>query len=215
MAGDVWFGFSWLLNQLPRLNPIKSIPNVAALKQQYDVPDGTSHLPEIDIFINTANPVDEPILYTMNSILSILATDYPVEKHACYLSDDAGALVHYEALVETARFAALWVPFCRKHCIEPRAPERYFELQGQPHMGGAVKDFANDHEHVQTEYGEFKARIGKLFDLIRQRSDAYNALKQKGCTKATWMADGRQWPGSWIDPTENHMKGHYAPIIQV
>ncbi|GJN32681.1 hypothetical protein PR202_gb21201 [Eleusine coracana subsp. coracana] len=86
-ALDVWFGFSWLLNQLPRLNPIKSIPNVAALKQQYDLPDGSSDLPGIDIFINTANPVDEPVLYTMNSIVLSVhpRTDYPVEKHTCYL----------------------------------------------------------------------------------------------------------------------------------
>jgi mixed-linked glucan synthase len=216
VAGDVWFGFSWLFNQLPRLNPMKSIPDLVALKQQCDLPDGSSTLPAIDIFINTANPVDEPVLYTMNSILSILATDYPVEKHTCYLSDDAGALVHYEALVETARFAALWVPFCRKHSIEPRAPERYFELHPRPITGhGLLEDFANDHKLVQKKYDEFKARLEELFDIIRERSDRYNALKREGGAKANWMANGRQWPGAWIDPIENHMKGHYAPIMEV
>ncbi|CAO1941650.1 unnamed protein product [Urochloa humidicola] len=176
VAGDVWFGFSWLLNQLPRLNPIKSIPDLAALERHYGNDDGD--LPGVDVFINTANPVDEPVLCTMNSVLSILAADYPAEKLACYLSDDAGALVHYEALADTARFAALWVPFCRKHRVERRAPERYFEFE--PPCAAA----------------------------------AGGSGSGRG-VNATWMADGTQWPGAWIDPAKNHMKGHYASIIQV
>jgi hypothetical protein len=185
VAGDVWFGFSWLLNMLPRMNPIKSIPNLAALKRQHDLPrpDGSSSLPGVDVFINTANPVDEPILCTMNSVLSILATDYPVEKHACYLSDDGGALVHYEALEETARFAALWVPFCRKHCVEPRAPKRCFYdelLRAPTYAGGSPEDFVEDHRCVRREYEEFRARIGMLFDTVRRRSDAYNTAGKSG-----------------------------------
>ncbi|KAL6657834.1 hypothetical protein ACP70R_005614 [Stipagrostis hirtigluma subsp. patula] len=215
VAGDVWFGFSWLLNQLPRFSPMKSIPNLAALSHQYDLPDGSSSLPGIDVFVTTANPVDEPILYTMNSILSILAADYPVEKCSCYLSDDAGALIHYEALVETAKFAALWVPFCRKHSVEPRAPESYFELKSVPYNGGAHEDFIHDHRFVRREYDEFKMRIDMLFDTVRQRSDAYNAVKSEGRTKATWMADGTQWPGTWLDAAEKHTKAHHAPIVQI
>jgi hypothetical protein len=91
----------------------------------------------VDVFINTVDPVDEPVLCTVNSVLSILATDYPADKHATYLSDDGGSLVHYEALQETARFAALWTPFCRKHRVEPRAPESYFSAKadGPPYAG--------------------------------------------------------------------------------
>ncbi|KAL6896796.1 hypothetical protein ACP4OV_007368 [Aristida adscensionis] len=215
VTGDVWFGFSWLLNQLPRFSPMKSIPNLTALKQRYDLPDGSSSLPGIDVFVTTANPVDEPILYTMNSILSILATDYPLEKFTCYLSDDAGALIHYEALVETSKFAALWVPFCRKHSVEPRAPESYFELKAQSNNSSTPEDFLYDHRVVRKEYDDFKVRIDMLFDTVRQRSDAYNALNSEGETKATWMADGVQWPGTWLDPAEKHMKGHHAPIIQI
>jgi mixed-linked glucan synthase len=77
MAGDVWFGFSWLLNQLPKLNPIKRVPDLAAIREQYGSSTSTeSKLPGIDVFVTTVDPVDEPILYTVNSILSILATDY-------------------------------------------------------------------------------------------------------------------------------------------
>ncbi|CAN6199383.1 unnamed protein product [Urochloa humidicola] len=220
VAGDVWFGFSWLLNQLPRLNPIKSIPDLAALEHQYAANDD-GELPGVDVFINTANPVDEPVLCTMNSVLSILAADYPAEKLACYLSDDAGALVHYEALADTARFAALWVPFCRKHRVEPRAPERYFESEPPcaADGGGSPGEFVEDHRRVRREYEEFRTRIGAIFDTVRRRCDTCNAAAGRsgsgGGVKATWMADGTQWPGAWIDPVENHMKGHYASIIQV
>jgi hypothetical protein len=113
VAGDVWFGFSWLLNQLPKVNPIKSIPDLGALKKTCDLGEGRSSLPGIDVFVTTANPIDEPILYTMNCILSILAVDYPVDKNACYLSDDAGALVTYEACLA---------------CL----PRRYLFLLGYP-----------------------------------------------------------------------------------
>lgn len=37
-------------------------------------------------------------------------------------------MLTFEALTETANFARYWVPFCRKHSIEPRAPEMYFSL---------------------------------------------------------------------------------------
>lgn len=211
VAGDVWFGFSWLLNQLPKVNPIKSIPDLDALRQKCDFRDGSSTLPGIDIFVTTANPVDEPILYTMNCILSILAIDYPVDRNACYLSDDAGALVSYEALVETAKFAALWVPFCRKYCVEPRAPESYFELKALPYVCSSVEDFIVDRKYVRRKYEEFKMRIEMLPDTIRERSDAYNTMHMN----ATVMADGTQWPGTWLHPTENHKKGHHASIVQI
>ncbi|KAF0905130.1 hypothetical protein E2562_000927 [Oryza meyeriana var. granulata] len=211
MAGDVWFGFSWLLNQLPKLNPIKHVPDLAALADQQDSSSGG--LPGVDVFVTTVDPVDEPVLYTVNSILSILATDYPVDKYACYLSDDGGTLVHYEAMVEVAKFAALWVPFCRKHCVESRAPENYFALKMQVYKGGVPGELMSDHRRVRREYEEFKVRIDSLFSTIRQRSDAYNA-KDAG-ENATWMADGTRWPGTWIEPVENHRTGQHAGIVQV
>jgi hypothetical protein len=39
----------------------------------------------------------------------------PAEKLACYLSNDGGALLTFEALAEIASFTRTWVPFCRKH----------------------------------------------------------------------------------------------------
>ena len=72
------------------------------------------------------NPVKEPPLITANTVLSILAVDYPAEKVACYVSDDGASMLTFEALSETSVFSRKWVPFCKKFEIEPRAPEQYF-----------------------------------------------------------------------------------------
>lgn len=225
MVGDVWFGFSWVLNQLPKLNPIKRVPDLAAIRDQYEQPsasggESNNKLPGIDVFLTTVDPVDEPILYTVNSVLSILATDYPVDKYACYLSDDGGALVHYEAMLEVASFARLWAPFCRKHSVEPRAPESYFGAKRrQPYTGSVQGEFTSDHRRMRREYEEFKVRIDSLFSTVCQRSQAYNRKHAKDdedgmVMKATWMADGTQWPGTWIEQAENHRKGQHAGIVK-
>ncbi|KAM0900813.1 hypothetical protein ACQ4PT_020384 [Festuca glaucescens] len=213
MVGDLWFGVTWLLNQIAKLSPVKRVPDLALLKQQFDLPDGNSNLPVIDVFINTVDPINEPMICTMNSILSILAVDYPVDKHACYFSDDGGSIIHFDGLLETAKFAALWVPFCRKHSIEPRAPESYFSVKARPYTGNAPEDFINDRTHISREYDEFKERLDALFTVIPKRG--YNHADTKGDAKATWMADGTQWPGTWIEPAENHKKGQHDGIVQV
>ncbi|WVZ66311.1 hypothetical protein U9M48_015552, partial [Paspalum notatum var. saurae] len=223
VVGDAWFAQSWLLYQLPKFNPIKRTPDLGALRQHYDeLPDGGggSILPGIDVFVTTADPVSEPVLYTMNCVLSILATDYPVDRLTCYLTDDSGALVLYEALVEAAGFAALWVPFCRKHAVEPRAPESYFRLEGMIYNGRSPGEFMSDYGHVRREYEELKARLEMLPATIKERSDVYNAMNAAkeeggGATNATWMADGTQWPGTWIVPAENHRKGHHAGVVKI
>ena len=80
----------------------------------------------VDIFVSTVDPLKEPPLVTANTVLSILAVDYPVDKVSCYVSDDGAAMLTFEALSETSEFARKWVPFCKKYTIEPRAPEWYF-----------------------------------------------------------------------------------------
>ncbi|CAL5072212.1 unnamed protein product [Urochloa decumbens] len=221
VVGDAWFAQSWLLYQLPKLRPIKRFPDLAALRQHYDddLPDGGgSLLPGIDVFVTTADPVSEPVLYTMNCVLSIMATDYPVDRHTCYLTDDSGSLVLYEALVETASFAALWVPFCRKHSVEPRAPESYFQLEGMIYNGRSPGEFMSEYRHVRREYEELKGRLEMLPSTIKERSDVYNSMeasKDGGAEQANWMANGTQWPGTWIEPTENHRKGDHAGIVKI
>jgi hypothetical protein len=141
-------------------------------------PTGRSDLSGVDVFVSTADPEKEPPLTTGNIILSILSTDYPPEKLAIYLSDDGGALLSFEALAEAASFARIWVPFCRKHQIEPRNPETYFLLRGDPTKGKKSPDFVKDRRRVKREYDEFKVRVNGLLEAIRRRSEAYNAHEE-------------------------------------
>ncbi|KAG6468024.1 cellulose synthase-like protein D2 [Zingiber officinale] len=235
---EIWFAFSWLLDQLPKLCPVRRATDLAVLKEKFEIPTaknptGISDLPGIDVFVSTADPEKEPPLVTANTILSILAVDYPVEKLACYVSDDGGALLTFEAMAEAASFANLWVPFCRKHGIEPRNPESYFSLKKDPYKNKVRSDFVKDRRRVKREYDEYKVRINGLPDSIRQRSDAFNAreeikaMKQQRelggddpvepikIPKATWMADCTHWPGTWVNSSPEHTRGDHAGIIQV
>jgi cellulose synthase/poly-beta-1,6-N-acetylglucosamine synthase-like glycosyltransferase len=235
---EMWFAFSWLLDQLPKLCPINRTANLDVLKEKFETPNpsnptGKSDLPGIDVFVSTADPEKEPPLVTANTILSILAADYPVEKLACYVSDDGGALLTFEAMAEAATFANLWIPFCRKHNIELRNPESYFNMKTDPYKKMVRPDFVRDRRRVKREYDEFKVRINGLPDSIRRRSEAYNSReeiralrlqREKGIDepletskfpKATWMADGTHWPGTWINPAPEHSRGDHASIIQV
>ncbi|CAA7406660.1 unnamed protein product [Spirodela intermedia] len=237
---EVWFAFSWVLDQLPKLNPINRATDLAALRDKFETPSpsnphGRSDLPGVDLFISTADPEKEPPLVTANTVLSILATEYPVEKLACYISDDGGALLTFEAMAEAAAFAEVWVPFCRKHNIEPRNPDSYFSQKGDPTKNKKRQDFVKDRRWIKREYDEFKVRINGLPDTIQRRSDAINAreemrevklAKEKGgggpeaaegikVAKATWMADGTHWPGTWRAHSADHSKGDHAGILQV
>ncbi|KAL8539982.1 hypothetical protein ACS0TY_001549 [Phlomoides rotata] len=229
---ELWFAFSWLLDQLPKLCPVNRATDLNVLNDKFD-PTGKSDLPGVDVFVSTADPEKEPPLVTANTILSILAADYPVQKLSCYISDDGGALLTFEAMAEAASFANLWVPFCRKHNIEPRNPESYFSLKKDPFKNKVRQDFVKDRRRVKREYDEFKVRINGLPDSIRRRSDAYNAreeiknmklqrqtaedeaLEVLKVSRATWMADGTHWPGTWIISASEHSKGDHAGIMQV
>ncbi|KAK4751687.1 hypothetical protein SAY87_020485 [Trapa incisa] len=236
---EIWFAFSWLLDQLPKLCPINRITDLDVLKKKFETPDPAnpstkSDLPGIDVFVSTADPEKEPPLVTANTILSILASDYPVEKLSCFVSDDGGSLLTFEAMAEAASFANLWVPFCRKHNIEPRNPESYFALKRDPYKFKILPDFVKDRRKVKREYDEFKVRINGLADSIRRRSDAFNAheeikvmkqmrnrdiddvvMEKVKIPKATWMADGTHWPGTWTIAAPEHSRGDHASIIQV
>jgi hypothetical protein len=78
------------------------------------------------MFVTTTNPVLEPPIITINTVISLLAVDYPAHKLACYVSDDGCSPLTYYSLSEALKFAKLWVPFCKKYNIQVRAPFRYF-----------------------------------------------------------------------------------------
>ncbi|CAL9084013.1 unnamed protein product [Musa textilis] len=235
---EIWFTFSWLLEQLPKLSPVKRTAELAVLFDKFETvspqnPLGKPDLPGIDVFITTADPDKEPLLVMANTVLSVLAADYPVENLACYLSDDAGSLLTFETVAEVASFATVWVPFCRKHDVEPRGPESYFTLKKDPYRNKMRRDFVKDRRRMKREYEEFKVRINALLDMVRWRSDAYNVreesralrrhrelygdepIERPKVPKATWMADGSHWPGTWMNSSPQHTYCNHAAIVQV
>jgi len=127
----------------------------------------------------------EPPLVTANTVLSILAVDYPVDKVSCYVSDDGAAMLTFEALSETSEFAKKWVPFCKKYSIEPRAPEWYFQLKIDYLRDKVAPNFVRERRAMKREYEEFKVRINALV-----------AKAQKVPEEGWTMQDGTPWPGN-------------------
>ncbi|KAL8525362.1 hypothetical protein ACS0TY_014840 [Phlomoides rotata] len=78
---------------------------------------------------HTADLTIEPPTMVINTILSVMAYDYPPEKLSVYLSDDAAFGLTFYALVEASHFAEHWVPFCREFKVKPRSLEAYFRTK--------------------------------------------------------------------------------------
>lgn len=120
---------------------------------RYDREGEPSQLAAVDIFVSTVDPLKEPPLVTANTVLSILAVDYPVDKVSCYVSDDGSAMLTFEALSETAEFARKWVPFSKKYSIEPRAPEWYFAQKIDYLKDKVHPSFVKDRRAMKVGFG--------------------------------------------------------------
>ncbi|WCJ31693.1 Cellulose synthase family protein [Euphorbia peplus] len=182
---EIWFGVSWILDQFPKWYPIVRETYLDRLSLRYEKEGKPSELASVDIFVSTVDPLKEPPLITANTVLSILAVDYPVDKVSCYVSDDGAAMLTFEALSETSEFARKWVPFCKKFSIEPRAPEWYF-CQKIDYLKNKVHpEFVRERRAMKREYEEFKVRINGLVSTAQK-------VPEDGWT----MQDGTPWPGN-------------------
>jgi len=106
-------------------------------------------LPRVDMFVTTADPVLEPPIITVNTVLSLLALDYPPHKLACYVSDDGCSPLTFYALQEASKFAKFWVPFCKKHNVQVRTPFRYFSAKPEVSTASNTPEFI--HEWLQMK----------------------------------------------------------------
>ncbi|KAJ4700996.1 Cellulose synthase [Melia azedarach] len=182
---EVWFAVSWIFDQFPKWSPIVRETYLDRLSLRYEKEGKPSELADVDIFVSTVDPMKEPPLITANTVLSILAVDYPVDKVACYVSDDGAAMLTFEALSETSEFARKWVPFCKKFNIEPRAPEWYFAQKVDYLKDKVDPTFIRERRAMKREYEEFKVRINGLV-----------AMAQKVPEDGWTMQDGTPWPGN-------------------
>ncbi|XP_052108164.1 cellulose synthase-like protein E1 isoform X6 [Arachis duranensis] len=138
LAAELWFGLYWVLTQAVRWNLVFRKTFKKRLAQRYE----ESKLPEVDIFVCTADPEVEPPIMVINTVLSHMAYDYPSEKLSVYLSDDAASDLTFYALLEASLFAKHWLPFCKKFNVQPTSPAAYFN-NILLHHNHATKEFAN------------------------------------------------------------------------
>lgn len=158
--------------------------------------------------MSTVDPLKEPPLVTANTVLSIMAVDYPVDKVSCYVSDDGAAMLSFESLAETSEFARKWVPFCKKYSIEPRAPEWYFALKVDYLKDKVHPSFVKDRRAMKVSLFVCKLLFGNaIIDYVLciwQREYArfkirINALVSKAekVPGEGWVVqDGTPWPGN-------------------
>ncbi|KAL6650610.1 hypothetical protein ACP70R_009535 [Stipagrostis hirtigluma subsp. patula] len=149
---EAWFTVVWLLNMNAKWSPVRFDTHPERLAERID------ELPAVDMFVTTADPKLEPPLVTVNTVLSLLAVDYPAGKLACYVSDDGCSPVTCFALREAADFARLWVPFCRRHGVGVRAPFVYFS-SGPEHGAGAA-----DHGEFLRDWAAMK--VSQLATIV-------------------------------------------------
>ncbi|KAL0001659.1 hypothetical protein SO802_015440 [Lithocarpus litseifolius] len=149
---ESWFTFTWVVIISSKWNPVENKTYPDRLLQR------VSELPSVDMFVTTADPVLEPPIITVNTVLSLLAIDYPSHKLACYVSDDGCSPITYYSLVEASKFAKLWVPFCKKYNIHVRAPFRYFSTNPQT-LGGSSSDFQQEWKRMKDEYERLSCKI--------------------------------------------------------
>ncbi|XVF81628.1 hypothetical protein PTKIN_Ptkin15bG0170400 [Pterospermum kingtungense] len=145
-ACESWFTFYWGLAVSTKWSPVEYKTYPENLEKWF--PD----LPNVDMFVTTADPVLEPPIITVNTVLSLLAVDYPVEKLACYVSDDACSPLTFYSLVEASKFAKLWVPFCKKYEVQVRAPFRYFLDDSEALNAFASSEYQQDWLKIKAEY---------------------------------------------------------------
>ncbi|XP_009781300.1 cellulose synthase A catalytic subunit 4 [UDP-forming] isoform X2 [Nicotiana sylvestris] len=182
---EIWFGLSWILDQFPKWSPINRETYLDRLALRFEREGEPNRLAPVDVFVSTVDPLKEPPIITANTVLSILAVDYPVEKVSCYVSDDGASMLLFDALAKTAEFARRWVPFCKKYNVEPRAPDFYFNEKIDYLKDKVQPTFVKDRRAMKREYEEFKVRINALV-----------AKAQKKPEEGWVMQDGTPWPGN-------------------
>ncbi|KAK4420851.1 Cellulose synthase-like protein E1 [Sesamum alatum] len=155
-VAELWFGFYWILTQAHRWNRVYRQTFKDRLSQRYE-----NDLPRVDIFVCTADPTIEPPMMVINTVLSVMAYDYPPEKLSVYLSDDGGSDLTFYALLEASRFAKHWIPYCKRFGVEPRSPDAYFR---------------SDSDELEAIQAQHLASVKKLYQGMEERIELAEKL---------------------------------------
>ncbi|RID66855.1 hypothetical protein BRARA_D01969 [Brassica rapa] len=156
------FLFIWLLITCIKWSPAEYKPHLHRLdKRLHD-------FPSVDMFVTTADPVREPPILVVNTVLSLLAVNYPANKLACYVSDDGCSPLTYFSLKEASKFAKIWVPFCKKYNTEyEKLCRKVEDATGDSHWLDSDDDFEafsntkpTDHSTIVKLVCENKEGVG-------------------------------------------------------
>ncbi|KAK9734961.1 hypothetical protein RND81_04G174100 [Saponaria officinalis] len=206
---EIWFGFYWILTQVLRWNCVYRYTFNDRLRSRYE-----DELPKVDIFVCTADPTIEPPLMVINTVLSVMAYDYPPEKLSVFLSDDGGSILTFHALFEASLFSKDWLPYCRKYKVEPRSPAAYFKSLPKPMNDLHSKDL----NAIKVLYEEMSNRIETSTTLNRIPQEILNkhqgfsnwsasyTSKQDHDTILQILIDGR-------DREQRDAEGHQLPTL--
>lgn len=171
-GAELWFGLYWILTQSLRWNQIHRFTFKDRLSQRYE-----NDLPGVDIFVCTADPVIEPPMMVINTVLSVMAYNYPSEKLNVYLSDDGCSDITFYALLEASQFCKHWIPYCKKFKVEPRSPAAYFTstLAGDIQNGDfvVIKKLYEDMENrIETA-----TKLGRIPEEVQSEHDEFSQWK--------------------------------------
>ncbi|KAI3691875.1 hypothetical protein L6452_31677 [Arctium lappa] len=162
--------------------------------------------PALDIFICTADPYKEPPMNVVNTALSLMAYDYPPEKISVYVSDDGGSELTLFAIMEAAKFAKIWLPFCRDNNIVDRCPEALFRSNGITF---------SDTAKIKAMYENMKLKVENVVER-GQISVEYivNEDERKVLDKWSQGFTCHDHPTVLIESEqENDIKGHPMPNL--
>ncbi|KAL6349542.1 hypothetical protein AAG906_034199 [Vitis piasezkii] len=161
LLADSMLAFMWVIAQAFRMYPTHRQVFIEHLEHYVKESD----YPGLDVFICTADPYKEPPMGVVNTALSVMAYDYPIEKLSVYVSDDGGSKFTLFAFMEAARFAAHWLPYCRKNKVVERCPKAHFGSSNPPSSqrpirlsegGECDKERSISHDYI-TKQGESEA----------------------------------------------------------
>ncbi|KAI3689894.1 hypothetical protein L2E82_47864 [Cichorium intybus] len=205
LVADLVLAFMWITTTSFRLFPTGRKVFPENLVKVLDKKD----FPALDIFICTADPYKEPPMNVVNTALSLMAYDYPPEKISVYVSDDGGSELTLFAFFEAAKFAKIWLPFCRDNDIIDRCPEAFFRSNGIAFP---------DRTKIKAMYEKMKIKVESVVDRGNINSEYItNEDEQKAFNKWNKGFTRHQHPAViqvlLESKQDNDIQGHPMPNL--
>ncbi|KAL5548642.1 hypothetical protein UlMin_003873 [Ulmus minor] len=133
-------------------------------------------LPGVDIFVCTADPTIEPPKMVINTVLSVMAYDYPPEKLSVNLSDHSRSEITFYALLEASKFAKYWLPYCSKFAVEPRSRAAFFSSMPLIRDAKQASEFVNIKKLYEDmeNFIEIATKLGQIQEEERSKHKGFS-----------------------------------------